>query len=175
MKVMKRCAAIFILIGILFIGVKIYLTQFASSPAGVVESFFDAYNHSDINGMVSCMEPGTEQMVSGATDLAGSLLGVLTGFDLDFGALVDIMPFFSDTGFDHTPQIPISDVRVISYTSAFSPELTDLLVNFMLEFINVIADTAVVSFQVEGTELQVDVINYGADGWRIPLDSALFA
>lgn len=174
MRRIKRYGLLFIFIGILIIGLKVYLVQFTSSPQGVVEDFFYAYGRSDLNGMVSCMEPGTEQMVSGATDLAGSLVGILTGVDFDFGALVDLMPFLAEMGFGYMEQIPISDIKVVSYTPAFAPELTDFLIGLMPELVNVMADAAVVSFQIEGIEMQVEVIHYGADGWRIPMDSQLF-
>ena len=169
MRWAKKGMLAVVLLGALVVGLQVYLHQFTSSPEGIVEDFFDSYNHADINGMVACMEPGTEQIVSGGVDLAGSVIGAITGIDLDLGAFVDIMPAFEDEVFDYAEEITIENVQVVSYTPAFEPELTETLVN-------VLAEDAVVSFQIAGTEesIQVEVVHYGTDGWRIPLDAELF-
>ena len=175
MRWAKKGMLAVVLLGALVVGLQVYLHQFTSSPEGIVEDFFDSYNHADINGMVACMEPGTEQIVSGGVDLAGSVIGAITGIDLDLGAFVDIMPAFEDEFFDYAEEITIENVQVVSYTPAFEPELTETLVEFMPALVNVLAEDAVVSFQIAGTEesIQVEVVHYGTDGWRIPLDAEL--
>ena len=64
MKRARPVLLVIVLLCILFGALQIYLHQFSSSPQGVVEDFFDAYNHSDVNGMAACMEPGAEDLVS---------------------------------------------------------------------------------------------------------------
>ena len=85
------------------------------------------------------------------------------------------MPAFEDEVFDYAEEITIENVQVVSYTPAFEPELTETLVEFMPALVNVLAEDAVVSFQIAGTEesIQVEVGHYGTDGWRIPLDAEL--
>lgn len=178
MKRARSVLLVIVLLGILFGALQIYLHQFSSSPQGVVEDFFDAYNHSDVNGMAACMEPGTESLVSGSVDLVGSVLGAMTGVDLDLNALVDLLPALSDTEFDSTPHIEIENVQVIAYTpsSTFPPDVTEALVNAMPALVNLLAEDATVAFQLAGEDVSttVEVIRYGSDGWRIPMDSDLF-
>ena len=157
MRWAKKGMLAVVLLGALVVGLQVYLHQFTSSPEGIVEDFFDSYNHADINGMVACMEPGTEQIVSGGVDLAGSVIGAITGIDLDLGAFVDIMPAFEDEVFDYAEEITIENVQVVSYTPAFEPELTESLVEFMPALVNVLAEGAVVSFEIAGTEESIQV------------------
>ena len=177
MKLVRRGIFDIILLGVLFGALSVYLNMFTSSPRGVVEQFYEAYNSSDINGMVACMEPGTEQIVSGGVDLTSSILGAITGVDLDLSALIDIMPLFADTSFDNTEQILIQNVHVVSYTPAFAPEITEPLIEIMPELVNILAEDAVVEFQIQGTDVigQLEVSYYGNDGWRISLDSEMFS
>lgn len=125
---------------------------------------------------MDCIEPLAGQLVNGGTDLASSLLEAFTGIEFDLGIVLDVMPAFSDSPLDSTPQIPIENAQVVSYTPSFAPELTTALVSLIPPLVNVMADDAIVSFQISGTDvvLQTDVVNYGADGWRIPMDSTLF-
>lgn len=173
---LRRSLVLVLIVVIFLVGLLVYLHQFSSSPQGVVEDFFSAYNHADIRGMVDCVEPIAEQLVNGGTDLASSLLGAFTGIDFDLGIVLDVMPAFSDSALDSTPQIPIENAQVVSYTPSFAPKLTKALVSLIPPLVNVMADDAIVSFQVSGTDvvLQADVVNYGTDGWRIPMDSTLF-
>ena len=102
----------------------------------------------------------------------------MTGVDLDLNALVDLLPAFSDTEFDSTPRIEIENVQVIAYTpsSTFPPDVTEALVNAMPALVNLLAEDATVAFQFAGEDVSttVEVIRYGSDGWRIPMDSDLF-
>lgn len=47
----------------------------------------------------------------------------------------------------------------------------------MPELVNILAEDAVVEFQIQGTDIigQLEVSYYGNDGWRISLDSELFS
>lgn len=177
MKFVKRFIPIILLFAVLSGGLLVYLKQFSSSPERTVESFFAAYNTSDINGMVACMEPQTEQLVQGGTGIASSLFGAITGVDLDLGDLIDLMPLFANTEFDYTEEIFISDIHVISYTPIVDSEVITLLIDFMPDLVNVLAKDAVVGFRINGTDVtaQLEVNFYGNDGWRIPLDADLFS
>lgn len=177
MKVAKRFITVILLLALIGGVIFVYLKQFSSSPQKTVEHFFDAYNTSDINGMVACMEPQTEQLLQGSTGIASALFGAITGVDLDFGDLIDLMPLFANTSFDSSEEIFITDIQIISYTPIADSEIIPLLIHYMPDLVNVLAKDAVVEFRIEGTDVtaQLEVVFYGNDGWRIPLDADLFS
>lgn len=51
MRWVKRSLVLVLIVGIFLIGLLVYLHQFSSSPQGVVEEFFSAYNQADVRGM----------------------------------------------------------------------------------------------------------------------------
>lgn len=173
MRWARRGIASVLILAMLVIGLKVYLVQYASSPQGAVEGFFSAYNNADIQGMVSCMEPGTEDLLSGGTELANAVVKALLGVDLHLDALIDVMPAFANQLVGDTEMVAIQNVQVLSYSPVIDAKLADFLVGLMPELVNVLADEAVVAFEIEDAAAQLEVRFYGENGWRIPLDTEL--
>ena len=175
MRIVKKLIWIPVVLCILYVALLTYLHLCTSSPTSVVEDFWDAYNRNDVNEMVACMDPQTEQIFTGGTDLASSLLSGITGFDLDLAAMINILPLFADTSLDTQQRITIDTIQVVSYSPAFDPAIAEPLISMIPELVNIMAERAVVEFRIEGvnTSVQLEVVYYGQDGWRIPMTSDL--
>lgn len=176
MKWIKRGMIAVIIIGVVIGGAWFYIDRKVSSPEKVVAQFFDAYNNADVNGMLDCMDPAAEEVFSAGADLMGSILGEITGFELDLNALIGLAPVLADTAFDYTEHATVEDIRVVSYTPAYNPEWTEPLINFMPALISILAEEAVVEFRIAEADAiaHLEVFYYQGVGWRIPMDAEIY-
>lgn len=173
---MKRFTSIGLLILLIFGGLFVYLNFLISSPVGVVREFCDAYDDSDITGLVACCDPKTERMIDSILNLSENLT------DIDFKSLIELSPLLGYEISDSDQKLEVSDVTVVAFSSNELSEEQQKLIFAIPGAGNLLGDTAVVQFTVNntGTEqeddhvtAQLTVKKYGSDGWRIPSDQSI--
>lgn len=176
MKWIKRGIITVLIVGIAIGGVWFYFDRKVSSPEKVVTQFFNAYNNSDVNGMLDCMDPATEEIFSAGTDLMSSLLGEITGVDLDLNALLGLAPVLADTAFDYAEYITVEDIRIVSYTPIYNSDWIEVLIDFIPPLVSVLAEEVVVEFRVAEVDAiaHLELFYYQGAGWRIPMDAELY-
>ncbi len=173
---MKRFASIGLLILVIFGGLFVYLNFFISSPTEVVREFCDAYDDSDVAGLVACCDPKTERTIDSILNLSENLTGI------DFKSIIGISPLFGYEISDSDQKLEVSDVTVVAFSSNELSEEQQKMIFAIPGAGNLLGDTAVVQFTVNntGTEqdddrivAQLTVEKYGSDGWRIPSDQSI--
>lgn len=168
-KTRNTIITIALIVGILVTAFSLYLKYFVNGPEDTINAFFEAYNSSDINGMIECMDPTYQNAYSAVSDIAGSLVSEFTGFDVDFGQLADLAPYLAEA------EGLLPDAELISVDISYSG---NKLASFLAESpVNIIGiekvlasdATATITFTVEGQTYTEDIplATYGWGDWRI--------
>lgn len=158
-----------LVIFILVTAFSLYLKYFVSGPEDTVNAFFDAYNSSDINGMIECMDPTYQNAYSAMSDMAGSLVSGLTGFDVDFGQLASLTPYLAEAE-GLLPDAELISVKISYSGNKLAAFLAESPVNIIgIEKVLASDATATVTFTLEGQTYTEDLplASYGWGDWRI--------
>lgn len=115
MSVGKKLLIFTMVLGLLVGAFSAYVAVFVGSPEDTTREFFDAAQSLDFDSMLSCMDPGTEKQIRAMLNLTGSLMGSLTGIDLDLEALASLAPSLVPF-VDMDQQIQILSVETMLYS-----------------------------------------------------------
>ncbi|MDD3369382.1 MAG: hypothetical protein PHP50_10960 [Lachnospiraceae bacterium] len=157
--------------GVCIIGILgVFLTNYVNGPDDVVEDFLTAIQEMDINEMIGCMDPKSEKQLNAVMGISGSVVGAVTGFDLDMSAAAELLPMFMDGSEYDTMEIEVLDTDVVYSGNAMADAIP-----FEIEGLDkIFAKDAEVSvtIMIDG-ETESDTVechNYGWGNWRIEME-----
>lgn len=169
------------------------VSYFAHGPEETVESFFDSVVSMDYEGMLGCVDPGTEKQIRAVMGITGDLFGAITGIGLDFEDLAALAPMFAPEV--DASLVDIGGVETVLYSDASEKKIAEIcrkannggsigegyqsdnaIIEFLQEYKIVIpglekllAKTAVVKLTAAetGEVLYIPMVNAGWGDWRI--------
>lgn len=167
--------------------VNYYFSYMVSTPDGVVKTFMTASDELDYNTMVSCFDPTTQDLTSIGGDMVMNFIGASTGFNIDFDTATTITSAFGSEMVTEEEKCNATNFKVESITGEKLGAFVEQFGTKIKSIGNVLGSTAIVSFEVDNKpacrfteeaaavnsdtgrlKYQIEVKNYGSDGWKIP-------
>lgn len=165
-----------------------YFTYMVSTPDGVVKTFMEATDKMDYNTMVSCFDPSTQKMVSIGGNLTMGFISSVTGFPIDYDTATTISSYFGDSMTTDEQKCHATNFKVEKIEGEKLKAFVEQFGTKVKSIGNILGSRATVSFEVDNksqclsdnnTEVsseakrikyEIEVVNYGKNGWKIPGD-----
>lgn len=165
-----------------------YCSYMVSSPDKVVQTFLEASDKLDYNTMVDCLDSKAQNLLNTGGNLAMGLIGSITGLSIDYSTATTLTSAFGESMVTeeqkcHATNFKVEKVegeRLTAFVEQFGTKIKSIG--------NILGSTAIVSFEVDNKpacvatsntsptsqasrlKYQVEVKNYGKEGWKLPVD-----